>query len=116
MTYKGRDQMEIENENICALRKINDNTHRKTSRVEILGNKDKQLPKDDSKIEYDKKGASRKFGATGWNNKKARIGATISSVRHIARLKHANNVAIIGVHGLTLIRVQILYVLAQQAR
>jgi hypothetical protein len=44
------------------------------------------VQKDDSKNEYDERGASSKFGATGWNNKKARIGATISSIRRTAQL------------------------------
>jgi hypothetical protein len=86
MLYKGRDQMEIESGNIHAPRKSNDNTHRKTSRVEILDNKDEQLQKDESKYESDDSGASSKFGATGWNNKKALIGATISSIRRTAHV------------------------------
>ena len=89
MLYKGRDQLEIESGNIHASRKNNNNNknneQRTTSRVEVLDDNDEQFKNDNTEDNNDASNASSKFGATGRNNKKARIGAIISSVRRISK-------------------------------
>jgi hypothetical protein len=89
LLYKGRDQMEIETNNIHPSRKNkskSSNEQRTTSRVEILEDNDDDFKADNNQNDdNDTGGASAKFGATGRKNKKVRIGAIQSSVRRISR-------------------------------
>jgi hypothetical protein len=84
MLYKGRDLMEEENDNVHPSRKNKTkNEQRTTSRVEGLDDNEPQFIVDNTN--NDDGGASSKFGATGRNNKKTKIGALTSSLRRISK-------------------------------